>query len=726
MFDAPSNNRLRLELAVGVITLAVLASVAYSSGGTSEVRQSAPPSAPVRAEASTNSAGRGDRIRPPDKGKAGAGKLESKPEMKPKQFVLAQAAPSTNSNDIGYKIFPAPIGKELPTPINIPHYPGAGGGGAAQIKPAEAAPMELTLPAAPDVSATPRRPEVDEPGANDGDGWYKLALAMIAVDLRDKAKSSLQRAVDAAERSENWAVMASASFKLGAMYNDDGDAVRAETMFKRGLKPTERQGDQAHLSEIYAVLGDLYHTRGDQEQTQGMYQRQLELAERRGEKQQQSLVLGKLASIRNESGDTAGAETLAEKGLEIAANQSDRPGMVRSLITLASVYQKKGDAAKSCTFAHKACDLYAQADQPADAEECRVAAERDLKCSAAPPEQAAAPQKPVREAKITEARSAEPQSAEIKPVEALPVGGKTNGAEAKANGESAPQPQAGDARIAKDAEQDAPPTQDVARLLKEGKQLAAAGNLVKAQASFKKALALAVAAKDKKTSAIVMAELGHVFQASDDLDGAESAFEQSLAVREQLGQSEGVARMSEALGVIYRTRANFPKSEDMFKKALGLDETASRTADLARDYYQLGLLHLLEDKLDVAEKNMNKSIEIHRTLHAEKGVADGNSGLGQIYFKRGDLDRAIEMFKKAVAIQSAMGIKSAQALSYSNLGAVYLKKKEKNTACGYWRKAQDLFRKANMKPQLERVEEMLSGDDCDQQGQGKPTADASQ
>ncbi len=192
--------------------------------------------------------------------------------------------------------------------------------------------------------------------------------------------------------------------------------------------------------------------------------------------------------------------------------------------------------------------------------------------------------------------------------------------------------------------------------------------------------ALGMVEKGSEEEAMVLGNLGLIYQDRGDLAKAEDMHNKSLEIVKKLGNLEGMASDYAALGLVHYTRGDLSKAKEMHIKGLKIEEKLGRLEGMARQYGNLGLIYQDRGDLDKAEEMHKKSLEIEKKLGRLEGMASDYGNLGLIYMDKGDLAKAEEMHKKSLEIEKKLGRLEGMASDYAALGLVYHDRKELDKA----------------------------------------------
>ncbi|MHC4540155.1 MAG: tetratricopeptide repeat protein [Planctomycetota bacterium] len=132
--------------------------------------------------------------------------------------------------------------------------------------------------------------------------------------------------------------------------------------------------------------------------------------------------------------------------------------------------------------------------------------------------------------------------------------------------------------------------------------------------------ALEYAEKGSREQAVILGNLGLIYQTRGDLDKAEQMLTKSLEIEEKLGRLEGMASQYGNLGLIYRTRGDLDKAEKMHTKALEIEEKLGRLEGMASDYGNLGAVHAQRGDIEKAREYGEKALELFKKVGMEPEI----------------------------------------------------------------------------------------------------------
>ncbi len=134
--------------------------------------------------------------------------------------------------------------------------------------------------------------------------------------------------------------------------------------------------------------------------------------------------------------------------------------------------------------------------------------------------------------------------------------------------------------------------------------------------------ALAVTRGDEASEAVLSGNLGNVLRIRGDLVGAEAMFRKALEIEERLGRPEGMADNYGDLGIVMQIPGDLEGAEVMHRKALEINEGLGRPEGMASNYRNLGLLQLRRGEEKAAYGSLQRALDLFEKLGAAP-EADG-------------------------------------------------------------------------------------------------------
>jgi tetratricopeptide (TPR) repeat protein len=139
---------------------------------------------------------------------------------------------------------------------------------------------------------------------------------------------------------------------------------------------------------------------------------------------------------------------------------------------------------------------------------------------------------------------------------------------------------------------------------------------------------LAVSGGDDQTAkaAAAFGNLGLIYQTRGDLDRAEAMHRQALALFQQHKHREDMANQCTNLGLIYQTRGDLDRAEAMHRQALALFKQLRRREGMSNQCTCLGLIYQARGDLDQAEAMHRQAL----TLVASPSSGSSPAGIRTI------------------------------------------------------------------------------------------------
>jgi tetratricopeptide (TPR) repeat protein len=193
-------------------------------------------------------------------------------------------------------------------------------------------------------------------------------------------------------------------------------------------------------------------------------------------------------------------------------------------------------------------------------------------------------------------------------------------------------------------------------------------DILKAKASFQKALELYDKSNDNQGQGLEYAELGAIYVRLNELDKAIASYQNAL---NKLGNSVlGQGNVYLGLGTIYLRQNKLLEARGSYQKALEFHKLANDMLGQANDYERLGHTYVLLNQQVEAYDSFERASRLHR--HSNDILGQGNDylGLGDIYLSLNELDTAEGLYQKALKIYKLSNNILKQGNALQQLGRV--------------------------------------------------------
>jgi tetratricopeptide (TPR) repeat protein/CHAT domain-containing protein len=209
------------------------------------------------------------------------------------------------------------------------------------------------------------------------------------------------------------------------------------------------------------------------------------------------------------------------------------------------------------------------------------------------------------------------------------------------------------------------------QLMGRVRQLENRGEYHEARAPAQRAVELRrqVLGDDHRDTAVSLARLGWLYQATKDYDRAEATYREALAIRDRvLGRNHpDYAASLHDLGWFYYKRDDYRRSEPLLREALEVRrKTLGRMAeDTATSLNYLANLYYAQDDYTQAEPLYQEAIEVRKQVLGEKNrvYATTVNNLASLYRDRKEPARAAPLYRQVLDIRTAiLGAEDADTL----------------------------------------------------------------
>ncbi len=203
--------------------------------------------------------------------------------------------------------------------------------------------------------------------------------------------------------------------------------------------------------------------------------------------------------------------------------------------------------------------------------------------------------------------------------------------------------------------------------------------------------------------------LGEIYLDAAKVDKAKEMSLKALHMHRKLGREKQIAKDYNNLGFVYWMDHDLDRAQQMFEMALQVYEKLKDQKDIAGQCAELASFYRDRGDLDKAEQMYQRALGIYQLFDNNKDeIRYIYLALGLVYVNGGDLYKAEKMYQRAIEISEQLGKINLVAHSYANMAMIHDMRKDKKHARTYWKKARELFFKAKMETEAQKIQEWLN------------------
>jgi tetratricopeptide (TPR) repeat protein len=240
--------------------------------------------------------------------------------------------------------------------------------------------------------------------------------------------------------------------------------------------------------------------------------------------------------------------------------------------------------------------------------------------------------------------------------------------------------------------------------------------------------------KASPSSAVVLFDLGELYEEMFELDKAEQHYTQVVALdpkfvegllglgrvkirrgNEQgalehlnaartlaitLNREEAHANILQAIGVAYRRLGQLDEALKNYEASLAIKRTLKDTRGMARSHTEIAQVHEAFGRANEAEQSYREALRLQREIGDHNGRSISLVNLAGLINERfGRSDEALTLLKEALQIRRDAGNPNAEAIVLNNIGNVYLAKGDYVEAQTYFERTLSIREKTGV-PEL--------------------------
>jgi CHAT domain-containing protein/Tfp pilus assembly protein PilF len=240
---------------------------------------------------------------------------------------------------------------------------------------------------------------------------------------------------------------------------------------------------------------------------------------------------------------------------------------------------------------------------------------------------------------------------------------------------------------------------------------------------------------DKKSSAMVLFNMGKVLQTLGRYDRSLTALNESLSINKELNDQQSIAGCLNVTGAVYAALGQYDKALTYYQEALRLNKqlniqneiaTSLRNIgdaycglferdkaityyqealniqmrnnlrfDMAITYTNIGVLYKELDQFDKALSNFEQSLKLSREIDNTALIAGNLNNIGGVYSSLGKSDIALSYYQQSLKMDKQLGRPQKIAICLNNIGMQYFRMGLYEKALSYLNEALEIERKLN-------------------------------
>jgi tetratricopeptide (TPR) repeat protein len=240
------------------------------------------------------------------------------------------------------------------------------------------------------------------------------------------------------------------------------------------------------------------------------------------------------------------------------------------------------------------------------------------------------------------------------------------------------------------------------------------GQYAKAQELYEKAISLSRQLNDKQNEALALRKLAVWHIDKNNYDQALDLLIKSAAINlEHPGNFESIKNLASDyfdIGLVFVNKNDYQAAKDFYGRSLKIFEKLKLSNELSDCYFNLGEIYFFQKQYQKALDYYFKGLRLDQKHNNKVNLACGYNMIGELYLEIDDLGKAESYFKQSLGLSEQINSRLDLANVNYNLGLLYKKKGNKNLVKDYWRKAQEIYRSADLERYQEIRKELLELD----------------
>jgi len=198
---------------------------------------------------------------------------------------------------------------------------------------------------------------------------------------------------------------------------------------------------------------------------------------------------------------------------------------------------------------------------------------------------------------------------------------------------------------------------------------------------------------DEKSLAIVLFNLGKVYNAMGRYDKSLPLFNESLRINRQLKNQQGTAVTLNLIGNAYAGLGQYDKPLPYYQEALGILRKLDNQIELATTLRYIGDAYCDLMERDKALTYYNQALDILKRVNSRFDLAIMYGNLGALYKELDQFDKALSFYDQSLKLGRQIDNSAVVATALNNIGNAYASLGKSGEALSNYRQALELEKK---------------------------------
>jgi CHAT domain-containing protein/Tfp pilus assembly protein PilF len=217
----------------------------------------------------------------------------------------------------------------------------------------------------------------------------------------------------------------------------------------------------------------------------------------------------------------------------------------------------------------------------------------------------------------------------------------------------------------------------------------------KALSLFEESLKIFKELGDKKSTAIVLFNMGKTLKPLGRYDRALSVLNESLLINRELKDQLGIGGCLNIIGNVYASLGQYDKPLAYYQEALRLYKQLNNQSEIATTLRNIGDAYCDLIERDKAITYYQEALGIQKKLNLRFDMAITYTNIGAMYKELDQYDKALANYEESLKISKYLDNSAMNATNLNNIGHVYAGLGKSDVALSYYQQSLKLDKELN-------------------------------